>query len=260
MTPGGPASLPFTLPLAVSRRLALGSDGGAVLQQRLEALALQANDRYVMDLLERENLCPYAKAGRERGATLRRVHFAVTDDLTPVARVFDEVAPSKLEVVQVIFPLVEVEAHVFARFVNEVTEALNRRQGRPVFASAALHPGLGYRRETATGLISLFRHAPDPTLQWVRLETLDNIYRGRKGGTSFVDLTNLSHLLEATTPKRDLYDEIARTNQATAERLGIDALAERLARLSDETQAAYRGVLEGGAGPEGERALRGGGD
>lgn len=234
MTSGRLAPLPF----ALSERLSLAE------RQRIETLALDANDRYVIELLERENLCPYAKAGRERGATARWVHFAEADDPEPIARIFAEAAPSELEVVQVIFPLLEVEAQVFARFVNDFTEALNRRRGRPVFASAALHPGLGYRRDTPAGLISLFRHAPDPTLQWVRLETLDNIYRGRKGGTSFVDLANLRGVLEAT-PKRDLYDEIARANQATAERLGIDALAERLARLSEETQAGYRAVLEG---------------
>ncbi|HEU5075916.1 MAG TPA: hypothetical protein VFU02_17100 [Polyangiaceae bacterium] len=225
--------MPFVLPARVS----------PAERQSIEALALTANDRYVLDLLERENLCPYAKAGRERGATARFVHFAETDDPDPIARIFEEAASSDLEVVQIIFPLVAIEAHVFARFVNDVTEALNRRRNRPVFASAALHPGLGYRRDTPAGLISLFRHAPDPTLQWVRLETLDNIYRGRKGGTSFVDLSNLSRVLEAT-PKRDLYEEIAHTNQATAERLGIDALAERLARLSEETQAGYQAVLQ----------------
>ncbi|HEY6723612.1 MAG TPA: hypothetical protein VI197_06245 [Polyangiaceae bacterium] len=228
----------IALPFVLRERLSL------VERERIQALALEANDRYVIDVLERENLCPYARVGRERGATSRSVHFAHTHDSEPIGRIFDEAASSALEVVQVIFPLVEVEAQIFARFVNDVTEALNRRRERPVFASAALHPGLGYRRDTPTGMISLFRHAPDPTLQWVRLETLDNIYRGRKGGTSFVDLANLSRVLEAT-PKRDLYDEIARANQTTAERLGIDALAQRLARLSEDTQAGYRAVLEG---------------
>jgi len=232
VTRGQLAPLPFVLGERLSRAE----------QECVERLALDANDRYVIDLLERENLCPYAKAGRERGATARFVHFAETDDPEPVARVFEETAGSELEVVQVIFPLVEVEAQVFARFVNDITEALNRRRQRPVFASAALHPGLGFRRDTPAGLISLFRHAPDPTLQWVRLSTLDNIYRGRKGGTSFVDLSKLGSVLEAT-PKRDLYDEIARANQATAERLGIDALEARLARLAEATQARYRAAL-----------------
>jgi hypothetical protein len=228
--------LPFALNHALS-----GAE-----RERIEALALGANDRYVIDLLEAENLCPYARAGRERGATARWVHFAETNDSEPIARMFAEAVPSKLQVVQVIFPLVAVEAETFSRFVNDVTEALNQGCERPVFASAALHPRLGYRRETASGLISLFRRAPDPTLQWVRLETLNNIYRGRKGGTNFVDLANLRLMLEAP-PKRDLYDEIVRTNQETAERLGIDRLADRLTQLREETQSQYREVLYGPA-------------
>lgn len=227
------ASLPFSLehPVPESQRAAI------------EARALAANDRYVLDLLEKENFCPYARAGRERGRTERRVHFADTDSLAPIADIFADAVPRDVEVLQVIFPLVPVEPQAFSRFVNDVTDALNQTQPRPVFASAALHPHLPYRRETPAGLISLFRRAPDPTLQWVRLSTLDNIYRGRKGGTSFVDLNNVAAILEATN-KRDLYEEIALANQSTAERLGIDWLDAHLAALANETQAAYRTILE----------------
>lgn len=227
-------SLPFALevPVPASRRAAI------------EAQALAANDRYVLGLLEKENLCPYARAGRERGRTERRVHFADTGALAPIAEAFADAAPRAVEVLQIIFPLVEVDPQVFSRFVNDVTESLNQTQPRPVFASAALHPDLPYRRDTPAGLISLFRRSPDPTLQWVRLSTLDNIYRGRKGGTSFVDLNNVAAILEATN-KRDLYEEIALANQATAQRLGVDWVDAQLAALRHETQTAYRRILQG---------------
>jgi hypothetical protein len=226
------APLPFLLSSAVP-------DGA---REAIAAAALRANDRYVIDFLEEHNFCPYARAGRERGATERVVHFADSPDASAVAGVFERAAPGMVEVIQIIFPLVAVSAEDFSRFVNDVTEALNRTQERAVFASAALHPELPYRRDSATGLISLFRRAPDPTLQWVRLATLDNIYRGRKVGTSFVDLSNLRSVLDAPA-KRDLYNEIAAANREAAEGLGIEAIEGRLRGLRDEAQREYRAIL-----------------
>ena len=220
----------------------LGCEVPSAKRREIAEAALAANDRYVIEFLESYALCPYARSGRERGVTERRVHFAETADSCALAQAYDEIAPGDVEVLQIIFPLVKVEPADFSRFVYEVTEALNARQPRPLFASAALHPGLAYTRETATGLISLFRRAPDPTLQWVRLATLDHIYRGRKGGTSFVDPKKLGEVLGAPV-KRDLYDEIARTNQATAEQMGLDGIEGWLGALHTETQQAYQSIL-----------------
>jgi hypothetical protein len=144
--------------------------------------------------------------------------------------------------VQVIFPLIEVLPEDFSRFVNDVSEYLNARFERPVFASAALHPELAYRTDTPNALIPLFRRTPDPTLQWVRLSTLDGIYEGRRGGTAFVDLSQLRAFL-AEPAGRDLYQQIAETNRATAERLGLGAVREMLGGMRDEVLAGYRKVL-----------------
>ncbi len=220
----------------------LGTEVPPPKRPEIAAAALAANDRYVIEFLETHGFCPYARSGRERGATERRVHFADTADASAVVQAFEDIVQGDVEVLQIIFPLIEVEAATFSRFVYEVTEALNARQPRPVFASAALHPALAYKSDSATGLISLFRRAPDPTLQWVRLATLDNIYRGRKGGTSFIDPKKLGELLAAPA-KRDLYDEIARNNQATAEELGLSIIETWLATLHSETQQAYRTIL-----------------
>lgn len=232
---------------AMSQRLAnlpfaLGTEVPVPKRPEITAAALAANDRYVIEFLETHGLCPYARSGRERGVTERRVHFADTTDSSAVEQAYEEIVSGDLEVLQIIFPLVNIEAAAFSRFVYEVTEALNARQPRPVFASAALHPQLVYRSDSATGLISLFRRAPDPTLQWVRLATLENIYRGRKGGTSFIDPKKLGELLRAPA-KRDLYEEIARSNQTTAEELGLATIEHWLGALHSETQQKYRAIV-----------------
>src|SRR5690606_10787850 len=129
---------PIELPFSMSSELS------AAQKRRIEAEALLANDRYVLDVLEEHSLCPYAKAGRERGLTERYVHFCEAADATAVAQLFELAAPREVQVLQIIFPLVSVEAAPFARFVNEITEVLNQRCAQPVFAGAALHPELSY--------------------------------------------------------------------------------------------------------------------
>lgn len=228
----------FELPFQLERELS------AEQKLAVERIALVANDRYVEEFLEAHGFCPYAKPGRERGATARFVHFAETRTLAPVEDIFSKATESSVEVVQVIFPLVQVAPDDFCRFANDATEYLNARLERPVFASAALHPELAYRTETPNALIPLFRRTPDPTLQWVRLSTLDGIYQGRRGGTAFVDLGNVEEFLSAPR-ERDLYQDIACTNQVTAERLGIERILELLAAMRAEAREGYRGVLGG---------------
>jgi hypothetical protein len=213
----------------------------------LERIALGANDRYVGEFLEAHGFCPYAKAGRERGATARHVLFVETRSLAPLAAIFSEAARGSIEVVQVIFPLVEVAADEFARFANDATEHLNAALERPVFASAALHPELPYRTHTPNSLIPLFRRTPDPTLQWVRLTTLDGIYAGRRAGTAFVDVHELGAFLSEPAT-RDLYQQIARANQATALRLGVEEVQGLLARMREDVLMRYRQVLAGADG------------
>lgn len=208
----------------------------------VERIALSANDRYVQEFLEVHGLCPYAKAGRERGATARFVHFAETTSVAPLEEIFTRAAEGTLEVVQVIFPLVEVTAEDFSHFTNDITEFLNARFERPMFASAALHPELAFRSDSPNALIPLFRRTPDPTVQWVRLSTLDGIYEGRRGGTAFVDVTRMREFLSAPAG-RDLYQEIAKTNQTTAEQLGVEAIVAQLGALRAEVLQGYRSVL-----------------
>jgi hypothetical protein len=228
----------FELPFRLSQTLS------AEQKLAIEGIALSANDRYVEEFLEAHGFCPYAKAGRERGVTARHVHFAETSLVGPLAAIFQSAAAGTLEVVQVIFPLVEVAAADFARFANDVTEYLNARFERPVFASAALHPELAFRTDSPNALIPLFRRTPDPTLQWVRLATLDGIYEGRRGGTAFVDVSKMREFMSVPAG-RDLYQDIAQTNRASAERLGVERICSLLGQVRDDARKAYRAVLQG---------------
>jgi hypothetical protein len=80
-------------------------------------------------------------------------------------------------------------------------------------------------------------------MQWVRLSALDAIYEGRRGGTNFVDLSNVAAFLDEGR-RRDLYAEIAEANQKQAQKLGFDELVARLQSFADEARRGYASVLE----------------
>ncbi len=228
-------TLPFTLvsPLTPASRAAI-----------TEA-ALAANSRYVEGFLEKNNYCPFARQGRESGATDRMVHLAESADLAPLLAYFDRAAADDtLEVVQVLFPLLDAEPGPFVRFVQDLTQyANNLIEGPDVFAPAAFHPHLPYRGDTPLTLIPLLRRAPDPGIQWTRNTVLARIYDGRRGGKVFINLANVEELLKRPPP-RDLFDDISNANHARAKRASFDTVEAQLSTVHVEAQAEYQRILE----------------
>jgi hypothetical protein len=211
--------------------------------QRLPAqeTALRANDAYLDQFVEGHNLCPYAREGRRRGETHRHVQFQTTTDLEQLLVLFERsVADPTCVVMQVIFPDLDVDPAAWIEFCHHVTKLGHLRRGGPdVMANAALHPRLTYHQATPYALIPLFRRAPDPTIQWVRLTHLEKLYEGRAKGSTFIDPTQILDFLQAKVSK-SLYDRVAETNQQTALKLGVENLEQQLHALYLNTQANYR--------------------
>jgi nitrite reductase (NADH) small subunit len=231
----------------------------AATKRALEAEVLGSNDRYLEAFLEPNSFCPFSRGGRQRGQTLRMVHYADTADLEPFLARFVEAArdPSKV-VSQLIVPLVDVTPDAWSRFCHELTALGNERlraatsdargergwrAGRQqTFAVAPLHPDLTYTRDNPYSLIPLFRRTPDPTIQWVRLDALDALYEGRTGDTEYVDPAQLSAFL--ARPRRSpLFARIAESNMKMAERLGIPEVERTLRGLARDAQRRYARVL-----------------
>lgn len=215
----------------------------------VEAAALAGNDRYLLEFLEAYSFCPFARGGRERGQTARWVHRVRTAEVEPFLAWFRAAAgPPQVPVVQVIVPMIEVDPDAWITFCNAVTDLGNasRPDGRPVFAVAPLHPELRYTPTTPYSIIPLFRRTPDPTIQWVRLDALAQIYRGRSGDTVYVDPDDVDAYL-AGPHKPPLFERIAETNHAMATRLGIANVERRLGDLARSARARYAQLLLGAA-------------
>lgn len=211
---------------------------------RIRAIAERGYDRYVQAFLEEHSLCPFARGGRLKGVTLRLAHLAESADPQPIIDIMARVAgdPSKA-VVGLIVPGIRVEPEAWRRFAIAITAAGNARlPGGETYVVAALHPNHAYSAASPLSLIPLFRRAPDPTMQWVRLDALESVYAGRSGEDMYVPPEEIPALL-ANPPRQPLFERIAETNMKMALRLGVNKLEADLRAIHHETQRALERAL-----------------
>lgn len=209
----------------------------------IEEHALRANDRYLLDVIERYAFCPFSREGRQQGMTVRFVHYPTTVSVAPLLELMRRAAESGVVVAQLILPGVEIDPDAFVRFCADLTDLGHRCMDEPVFAVAPLHPELRYG-DTPHAMVNLFRRAPDPTIQWVRLDGLREIYAGRESDASYVAPEDIpSYIAEHPRGRPRLYDRICTTNAQMAKRLGIDTVVELLAEIADEARRQYIRLL-----------------
>jgi len=215
-------------------------------REALEREVHRVNDRYLVDFIEEYSFCPFARSGRAKGQTRRYVYYADTTSVEPLFDLMCEVAADSSQVVvQVVLPLLEVGPEEWVRFTRTLTSMGNKRmENGPVLACAPLHPNLSYLPRNAATIIPLFRRAPDPTIQWVRLDGLAAIYEGRNDDTQYVDPSKIdSYLLEPAS--KPLYDRIAESNFSMAKRLTTDHIEGILAECVRDGRQSYTRILLG---------------
>ena len=186
----------------------------------LTSEALRVNARYVDEVVIGWNLCPWAARAWRDGQVTRRVFLDPEPDVSAVAAFAGELAevPS-CAVGLAIFPRGDATVNGWERFAERV----RRARGGPFFI-AAFHPfSLPFSRPsdapvtTPGELTSFIRRTPDPTLQLVRASLIEGL--AREG--------------------RDLSDEIARDNFATATTGGLTALERLIANIRTDRDRAY---------------------
>jgi hypothetical protein len=184
-----------------------------------EREALARNDLYLRQFVEALNLCPFARRCREQGRLVRRVildEYVLPALLRAAAEV--ETLPEKqCEVALLVVPGFTDGAAAFLDLCAEVRRPLRH------FHCVAFHPELKADFATENRAVQFLRRAPDPTLQLVRIATLERVRGERTGGTVYA----------ASTAAKDLHlppslsEEIARANLATILEQG-PATLERL--------------------------------
>jgi hypothetical protein len=185
------------------------------------ARALARNDRYLREFVEALELCPFARRCRESGRLVRRV--VVGDALSGAIAALEAV--SKLpeeacEVALLLFPEFMAGLDAFRDLCAKV------RARADLFHCVAFHPDLPMDLSDANRAVSFLRRAPDPTLQLVRVATLERVRRERAGGSVYVDPARLGGALPEAP--LTLSDQIARANLRTLQRHDPAELARLL--------------------------------
>lgn len=224
-------------------------------RESLEAEVLRINLRYLVEVIERFDLCPWARGAREEGAVERRVlldasRAQLVDGIVTTSE--EWAARPRTLIGLLILPGLHpdepggLDADGFEDLVNDARRVMTKRAGgRPAFALAPFHPASPYRSDRPEQMVPLFRRAPDPTIQLVRFSALDAV-KQRSGKFLFDGSAAALAELERRAAQPPVSDRIAQTNWETANRVGVEAMQAVLDEIGADRRAAYGRAREAG--------------
>lgn len=226
------------------------------------AAAIQAvHDRYQQEAVEDLNLCPFARRSREQGRVHRPLVYA--SEPAPAAAAAHRLreisrAHPDVEVVLITFVLPREADHPwhdvdqFEEVVKAVREAYEAGEGaRPRYYMVGFHPSPrppdARRRPTPESLVPLLRRSPDPVIQCIRADLLDDLRRQAQVAADARFMAEMAKLgpefrllaQQAIQSDPELSADIARHNFAS---VGAGAGRERLERVLGEILAQRRGL------------------
>lgn len=180
--------------------------------------------RYAVELVERYNVCPFARVARKRAQVRNVVLPFEGADREGALEAIERAAklPTQIEIVQLIFPNSGLGFRDFdLHFSNVRNQFAARRPGRPVHVMAAFHPEYPLRAESPAAMVTFFRRTPFPTFQLARFDTVEQLRGDGGNGTRVVDLAEALKGNLPPPPKPSTSDRIADDNHAMAHREGV---------------------------------------
>lgn len=171
----------------------------------MEAEVRRILGRYLTEVIERYNLCPWARSARTSGELEIRVMFGrpTADEVCAVA--LEILAVPTMRVGMIVFP----EAPLRSRDLRAFRDVILKHAPAGI---ADFHPDASYDALTPARLVSYLRRSPDPMLQLVPLAILDAV----RTPTYVADAAAQLAMLDGTHPAvEDIGDRIAATNHAT---------------------------------------------
>ncbi|GAB4526614.1 MAG: hypothetical protein Tsb0020_44330 [Haliangiales bacterium] len=222
----------------------------------LERECRRVYSRYVIEVVEAFNLCPWAKRARLDGRV--RPEVMLDQEPTPgqiLARIEQAfVAPEgavRVDIVLILLPRLLWDRRSFHHFVERVRTGhaeIHRhreRGGPPTWAMADFHPDAEPDTQNANRLVAFLRRSPDPTIQVVRRQALDEVRGEEQQGTVFAspDMLNLADLGKLPPSPEPLHERVAAANLSTVERVGVERVAAVLDAIRADRDRAYTCVL-----------------
>ena len=142
---------------------------------------LRRNDRYLSGLVEAHNVCPFARPCREQGKLWRAISFATADGIVDRALALAtqlEAVSTPVEVALLLMPgLRGIDPIALDRIHAQLRESYRGRAGGASFYVVPFHPDYPLNARDPGALVRFWRRSPDPTLQFVHIETLESLRR-----------------------------------------------------------------------------------
>lgn len=179
----------------------------AVSESRRRTEVLRILDRYLTEVVEAYDLCPWARMARERGEVQIEVLWGTPTIEAWVAAAEVLLARAKVQVAMVVAPELVIRPGELHDARNEVSTRM------PTVGIAEFHPDAALDLATPARLVPYVRRSPDPLLQLVPLALLANV----RGTSPTVDRMHQILALGGVAPplRRDAADRIAEDNHAT---------------------------------------------
>jgi hypothetical protein len=196
---------------------------------------LRIHQRFLVEVIEKYQLCPWAE-GTRLGGQLRR---AVILEQDPVDEVM--ALDANVLVCILIWPRFRGGPADFEIVLKKLREEEERRRGaRSPFVTALFHPALKYSTATPDQLVQLFRRSPDPSVQFIRHAALTSVRSAGPAGKFLFD-GSAKALAELMRREKELpvSDKIAHDNAATVEKIGVEAILERYRDIAEDRRLGY---------------------
>jgi hypothetical protein len=187
-------------------------------------------DRYLVEVVERYGLCPWARTAREHAELVVAIESGTPSLDRWIAAARTALARPAARVVIVVAPELAIAPAELRELRDRVAEATGA-------GVAEFHPDAALDLATPARLVPFLRRAPDPLLQLVPLSLLASVR-----STPLPDRAEQAKILGGqASPPRDVAAAIALANHATA-RDHQAAITAALDAIATDRREAYARV------------------
>lgn len=212
---------------------ALGAHSGLDTGPRVRE-AIRLHQRYQRELVERFDLCPWAKGARMAGRTAYHVVLERDFPLEHFAPLLARwSAAGRIDIGFVLWPRWQGSREDFERIAESLVE-----ESRGVFLTAAFFPG------ASRGIVQMLRQTPDPCIQLVRSSRLARL-RAQEP-SHYADIFEIPApvlLGRAACPRHS--PSVFERNAALIEREGREAILSILHDIRADRDKTYASLWAG---------------
>jgi len=197
------------------------------------AEVLRILERYLVEVVERHELCPWARATREHGELAVDVLWGTPSLAAWIACAGRLLAAPATRIAMVVAP-------EFAGSRDELAAVRDRVAAQlPAAGVAEFHPAAALDLSTPARLVPFVRRSPDPLLQLVPLAVIDAVRAAPPPAARAQQASMLGG--HAAPPRRALAERIAAANHATVAAHHA-AITAALDQIAGDRRAAYARV------------------